>query len=318
MANSMKVAIIGFGSMGRNHYRVLSEMDDVEVVAIVEDDDRQRTPQGPERVSIQHLPNFDLDYAVIATPTRTHLEICKSLSQAKINIFLEKPAGATAEEAAQIEEYAMKNQIVIGVGYIENFNPAIVASKKAILRGEIGRVLQISTVREGPSPNRIKDVGVAKDLLCHDISIVLTLSNSQYADLESRVQFTNHGELNESSVLAIGTLKNQVIVSHQVNWFSARKTRSVSIYGSLGTIFLDLINARAVIVKTTGVNETGWPLLDLKSGGVSSETRELDSLLMEPLVAEHLSFISRVKARDLTLGEIRTAVEIQKYILTIS
>jgi UDP-N-acetylglucosamine 3-dehydrogenase len=312
--NSMRVAIIGFGSMGRNHFRVLSEMDDVEIVAIVEDDNSQRTPSGTQRVNLHFLATLNLDYAVVSTPTSTHLEISRILSCAKINIFLEKPAGGSVQETEQIEKLARDNEIVIGVGYIENYNPAIVSSKTAIANGEIGRVLQISTVRQGPNPNRIKDVGVVKDLLCHDISIVLNLSNSQYIELDSRIQFLNQDDLSESAVLAIGTLNDRTIVSHQVNWISAQKSRTVSIHGTLGTLYLDLLNARSVLVKTTGVNNTGWPILDLKSGGVSTDTRELESKLMEPLVAEHLSFISRVKENDLSLSHIRRAVEVQRHL----
>ena len=77
--------------------------------------------------------------------------------------------------------------MVGAVGHVERFNPAIRALKRRLLDLELGELYQISTSRQGPFPDRIRDVGVIKDLGTHDIDLTMWISGERYASVSARV-----------------------------------------------------------------------------------------------------------------------------------
>jgi len=180
----IKTAVIGVGSFGQHHARVVSESEKADLVAIVDfDEDRGKEIAG--RNSVDFTKDYlsvakKLDAAVVVTPTSSHFHIASDLLQRGIHTFIEKPIAENAEEGKQLVDMAEKRGLVLQVGHIERFNPAFRA-----VRGLIDRPLYIEARRMSPFPERIRDADVITDMMIHDIDISLHLLNSEITDIRA-------------------------------------------------------------------------------------------------------------------------------------
>ena len=124
------------GHLGRHHARILSEMDNVDLVAVV-DPDQQQGQAIAESCNTQWLPDLNgvpqqLDMAVIAVPTVLHEKCAIPLLEAKVACLIEKPMAPDPETCQRIIDCAEANQTFVAVGHVERFNPAV---KRAIELG---------------------------------------------------------------------------------------------------------------------------------------------------------------------------------------
>src|SRR5580692_4089300 len=113
-----RVAVIGAGSFGKNHVRVVSESSRADLRFVV-DPDPSRAETSDYRDAIGHV-----DAAILAVPTVLHAEIGCALLEAGIDVLVEKPIAPTLEEADRLVEAAARNGRVLQVGHLERFNPA--------------------------------------------------------------------------------------------------------------------------------------------------------------------------------------------------
>jgi len=168
----MDVGVIGVGTMGRNHVRVYSELKDVDNVYIY-DVNRDATKSMREQYGDSIIVNKSIDSMLekidmvsICAPTKYHFEIAMKAVEKGIHCLIEKPIGLTSKEGEKL----LKNipeDLVIGVGHIERFNP-IVKEIKALIKSP--RYIDIK--RLNPASTRITDADVVSDLMIHDIDLV--------------------------------------------------------------------------------------------------------------------------------------------------
>ncbi len=168
----VRAAVIGVGSFGRNHARVLSQLDEVELVAIVDTDFARAQSLGqqygcPAYADIAALIGR-VDAAVVATPTGTHEDVTSRLLEAGIDVLVEKPIAGTSAAGERLAQLAEKRGRILQVGHLERFNPAVSALEQALtvpLFFEIHR-LSVFTPRS-------LDIDVVLDLMIHDLDLVL-------------------------------------------------------------------------------------------------------------------------------------------------
>ena len=98
------------------------------------------------------------------------------LARAGVHILVEKPLAATSEEARRSSPPCASAGVHAAVGHVERFNPALLALRDR--RDEVGEAILIATERVGPFPDRVRDVGVVKDLATHDLDLVRWLGGS--------------------------------------------------------------------------------------------------------------------------------------------
>ncbi len=172
----VKAAVVGVGSWGKNHARVYSELEDVELVAVADaSEDRAR------EIAIKHgaksytdltdmLKKEEIDVLSICTPTTYHFENAMTAMEQGISVLVEKPVCNTVEEAKRLLAYSRKNNVMAMVGFIERFNPITRKIKEIIASDELGHLVLITVRRLGPFwPQRVKDVSVMKDVSIHDL-----------------------------------------------------------------------------------------------------------------------------------------------------
>jgi predicted dehydrogenase len=315
--NTLRVALIGLGAMGKNHARVLKSLADVELVAVFDPAVFGVNGEWPIVSSLEKLIECKPDYCVIATPTLTHEDLALKLTENGINIFIEKPIAMNLNSAKRIIAAVEANDLIGGVGHIERFNAALIEAKRRLQLGQLGEVYQISTRRLGPFPARVTDVGVTIDLATHDIDLTKWLVDSEYVSICAHSTMRS-GRENEDLVSVIGTLENGVLVNHNVNWLSPLKERKTIITGERGTFVADTLRSDLTFYENGSIRNTQREIAHFK-GVTQGQTTIFAFDKPEALVVEHLEFTKALKGEksnfvtlDQALETIRVAEAIMK------
>ena len=231
----LRAGVIGLGTMGRNHVRVLGDLAGVELVAATDPEARARNVVRSISVTAD-LDEFiasGLDMCVIASPTLTHTDTGLRLADAGVHTLIEKPLASDPEGGRLLAKAFDAKGLVGCVGHIERYNPALSSLRARLTQGELGSVFQITTRRQGPFPQRIRDVGVVMDLATHDIDLTQWVMDCRYLKVAA---FTARpsGRQHEDIVAISGLLSDGTITSHLVNWLSSMKERVVTVTGERG------------------------------------------------------------------------------------
>ncbi|HET9518696.1 MAG TPA: Gfo/Idh/MocA family oxidoreductase [Actinoplanes sp.] len=282
----LRAGLIGLGAMGRNHARVLSGLDGVELVGVVDPvGDRTGTLRAPVVSTVEQLLELRLDYAVVACPTALHEEVGLQLAAAGVHALIEKPLAQSVEAARRLVEAFEAAGLVGCVGHIERYNPALQSLRSRLENGELGDVYQVVTRRQGPFPHRISDVGVVMDLATHDIDLTGWVTGQDYVSLSART-VSRSGRAHEDMVVAVGQLTGGAMVSHLVNWLSPLKERSTVVTGEKGCFVADTITADLTFYANGAIN-TEWEALRAFRGVSEGDMVRFAIPKREPLLVEH-------------------------------
>ncbi|THE64431.1 gfo/Idh/MocA family oxidoreductase [Salinadaptatus halalkaliphilus] len=179
------VGVIGVGSMGQHHARVYNNLPSANLVGIC-DYDQALAEEVADEYSTEAMGLGELldsvDAASIVVPTVHHYDLAVQCLETDIGIMIEKPVVDELQVGYKLLEKAKESKEVVQVGHVERFNPAIVALQEFL--DEL-TVIDITSRRLGPPPNRdIADSAVI-DLMIHDIDIVLMLLDEMPSSIQS-------------------------------------------------------------------------------------------------------------------------------------
>ena len=177
MSEKIKVAVIGVGYLGKFHARIYSEHPGVELVAVVDTSEQNRTGIA-EQYGCQAFASpeqvMDLVDAVsIVVPTTYHYDVALPFIQQGVQILLEKPIAASVEQAQALVKAADDHHVILQIGHLERFNAGVVALSELV---DTPRFIEAH--RLGEFTVRATDVDVVTDLMIHDIDIILSLVKS--------------------------------------------------------------------------------------------------------------------------------------------
>jgi len=315
----LRAGLVGLGMMGRNHLRLLGQLEGVEFIGV---HDPALTGQvqingHPVHPDLDSLIAERPDYCVVAAPTIFHLELGLRLAEAGIHALIEKPVAPTPDAGLELVEAFDSAGLIGGVGHIERFNPALRAMRQKLSEGILGNIYQISTRRQGPFPARITDVGVVKDLATHDIDLTMWVAQSRYASVSARTA-KRSGRPHEDMVVAVGTLENGIVVNHTVNWMSPFKERTTIVIGDRGALVADTLTGDLTFFENGQVNST-WDQVSAFRGVSEGDVTRFALQKVEPLLTEHTVFRDAIVTGScdgiVTLREGLAAVEIAEQML---
>jgi UDP-N-acetylglucosamine 3-dehydrogenase len=295
---TLRAGVIGLGSMGRHHARVLRSLEGVELVAVADAiGDAHGVAGGlPVGRDVDHLIAAGIDMAVVAVPTAEHERVGLALAAAGVHVMVEKPIAENSDAGLRLAEAFESAGLVGAVGHIERFNPALQDMRRRIEEGQLGAVYQVSTQRQGPFPGRIADVGVIKDLATHDIDLTAWVAQSDYVSVAAQTAHRS-GRPHEDMVAATGMLENGTITSHLVNWLSPLKVRTTTVTGEKGALVADTANADLTFYANgTFLNE--WETIATFRGVTEGDVVRYALGKREPLVLEHEAFRDAVLGRE--------------------
>jgi UDP-N-acetylglucosamine 3-dehydrogenase len=253
----IKVGVIGSGFWGKNHIRVLKEINDAELV-FVADIDVNKAEEISKRFNIEFFRDYkealnkhDVDAVTICTPTSTHYEIAVDVIKRGINVLIEKPVTGNLEKVLKLSEIAKDTKVKIMPGFIERFNPAVNYLKQLIDKGKIGHIITVIAERVSRRPDRVKDVGVLYDLGIHDIDIIRYITNKQVKSVYSIIGKVQG--MYEDYALVTLNLEDNITSFISTNWLTPRKIRTLKVTGSEGIITIDYITQEVIIENNEGM-----------------------------------------------------------------
>jgi len=173
----IKVGVVGVGYLGQFHAEKYANMQNAELVGVV-DVDSARAAQVANKLHTRAFSDPEqllgqVDAVNIVIPTVLHHRIAKQFLEQSVNVLLEKPMCVTLEQADELIGLAERKGVILQVGHIERFNPALTA-----IRGMVTSPCYITTERTAPFTVRCTDVNVVLDLMIHDLDIVADLAGS--------------------------------------------------------------------------------------------------------------------------------------------
>ena len=284
----MKAAVVGTGSWGKHHLRVLNDLGCLD--SFVEMNDERRKLYE-KKYSIKGFSNIDdlvkdhyVDIVNICTPTITHFEIAKTTLSNGISTLVEKPLTYSSSQGEELVNLAHDNNAALTVGFVERFNPVIIDIKNNLQKQTYGDPLLIEFQRENRWAGVTKDIGVILDSSVHDIDGARWLFNE-----EPNVVFARTGNvLNPKASGFVGTdyedfativlgFKNGKTAIIIANWVTPYKVRRISVTCTDGNLSGDYMSQE---IRLDDGNSVTIP------------TRKHE----EPLVNELTSFINAVKS----------------------
>jgi predicted dehydrogenase len=298
----LKLAVIGAGHLGRFHAKLLSEMPDVELVAVA---DPLRTAR--EKVAADHGTTAVADHrellgrvegAVIATPTRYHHAVALDFLTHGTPLLVEKPLALNLAEANELVEVAESGGVLLQVGHIERFNPAFTA-----VAAEVGEPRYLEAVRASGFTGRSTDIGVVYDLMIHDIDLLLTLVGSKVKTVSALglAILGRHEDVAQARLeFEDGCVAN--LSASRVSQSQAPK-RQMQIWSAQGFAAIDFGNRSASVVRPS--NEVVERKFDFESLSAEEKTGFQGRLFGEVLCNRALV----VETRNALADELRDFVD---------
>ncbi len=186
MKNTPRVGVVGAGSLGFHHIRILRDLPGIEFSGFVESRAERRTEVEKELRVRSHVTLDGLleasDAVVIVVPTSSHFAVASAAIERGQHVFIEKPITTTLEEADILLDLARKKGVMVQIGHIERFNRAVRAALPHVNSPRF-----IDSERLAPFSPRGSGVAVVLDLMIHDIDLLLTLVGSEARTRIARV-----------------------------------------------------------------------------------------------------------------------------------
>ena len=187
MVSPVNVAVLGVGSLGKEHARIYAELAAAGQVnfAGVYDVATETARKFAEKYRVRAFSSVSeaaaaADALSIVTPTSTHFDLAKALLQQSKHVLVEKPMTDDTAQAAELVQLAQQKNCLLQVGHVERFNPVFKYLETAAPEPRF-----IETHRLSPYPARSTDIGVVLDLMIHDLDVVLAFVKSPVASVDA-------------------------------------------------------------------------------------------------------------------------------------
>jgi predicted dehydrogenase len=288
----IKVGVVGIGHLGNYHLQKYRNLEDCDIVA-VSDVSAERAGKAAEIYQCAAFDDYHsmfgkIDAVSIAVPTIDHYMVARDFLAAGVDVLIEKPICTTLEEADELIELAQKRKLVLQVGFVERFNPAIMALEKVIQKP-----LFIESHRLHPFFERGIDVDVILDLMIHDLDIIVKFVNSPVTGVEAAGVPILSEKIDISNARI--SFASGCIANVTASRISAKTMQKIRFFGVEGYHSVDC-QKREILSLGKGKNEAGQMQITQNNIEVGSH---------DPLEEEIRSFINAVinRSQPLISGE---------------
>jgi UDP-N-acetylglucosamine 3-dehydrogenase len=266
----LRVGVIGTGRMGGFHVHAYRRLPGACLVAVADPDPaaRARALGGDSaaeyadwRVMLEREA-ARLDAVSVVCPSECHAEVALTAIEAGLDVLVEKPMATTLPDALRLRGAALEAGRKLMVGHIERFNPVIAAVRQALADNRIGTVLRAGAVRVGPSPQRIRDAGVAIDLATHDLDLLQHLLDRQVVEVYADGGRYLH-ESQEDMLTCLARFAgpdDEVLGVLDVNWLTPEPRRELSLVGDRGMLRASYSEQEVTVVSGAGSTPKRLPV----------------------------------------------------------
>ena len=279
--NKIRAAVVGAGSFGRHHLRILSQSPAAELAGIIDSDSQRAAAAAAQYGCPAYSSPADLagkvDAAVVAVPTFAHADVACALLESGIDVLVEKPIALDLASARRLVDTAARVGRILQVGHLERLNPAVMALKKMMTVPLFFEIHRLSLF----SPRSL-DVDVVLDLMIHDLDIVLDLVGESPDEIRAAGISILSDKVDIANVRL--AFPGGCIANLTASRVSTERVRKLRLFQPHQYISLDYQKQEAVAFTVSGGQQIGFqPLVVAKD---------------EPLRLEVESFLEAVRTRN--------------------
>jgi len=278
----LPVGVIGVGHLGGLHTKMFADIPTCTLVGVVdENSDRARHIAKEYKTKVfssaaELLKNVKA--VSIATPTSSHYEIAKMVIEHGVHLFIEKPITHTTDEAESLVNLAKQKNLMIQVGHIERFNPALLALESYHLQP-----MFIESHRMSQFNPRGTDVAVVLDLMIHDIDIILSLVRSPVRSIEANglAVVSDHIDIANARL----QFENGCVANVTASRISQNKMRKMRLFQRDAYLSIDFSEGQTEIFRLIDENEK-VPNLTMQLGQIQAGTKNRKIVYERPETKE--------------------------------
>ncbi|MCY7362745.1 MAG: Gfo/Idh/MocA family oxidoreductase [Ignavibacteria bacterium] len=309
--SEFNIAVVGCGKWGINHVRTAYKLFGNRLKYCSDN-----FPESEKKVkeiseSIIFIKGLDeiikdetVKAVIVATPAETHFEITKKLLLAGKNVMVEKPITLNSGEAKKLNEIALKEKLVLMVGHLLLFHPAILKIKEFIDEGKLGNLQYIYSNRLNLGTVRTEE-NILWSFAPHDISVIQYFTG----DVPTEVTATGSVFLQKNiqdTTLTILKFKNNIHAHIYVSWLHPFKEQRLVVIGDKSMMmFEDTLKENKLKFYPKGIDMVdGLPV----KRDLEFENIEFDST--SPLELEQLHFAECIENKTNSRADGRNAIEV--------
>ncbi len=260
----MKVGLIGLGSMGSIHLRILKKLQlegSVKDIRVHDSDMDTLSIYSDIKMDFESLIDWS-DAVVVATPTDTHFVIARKVLEKKKPVFIEKPVVFNRGHLEALCQLAFhESETLLFGGYIERYNPIIQHLKKMLQEEDLGEIFYITTERVNNVPRtKWRKEGIVRDLGVHDFDLLSFLFGQSIMAVNSCIVRDNDIDIFASVDLVIG---GKIKVNTRLSWIDTEKRRCIRIYAEKCVMTANLLKQEIQVLNRFGrmwyVGDQGEP-----------------------------------------------------------
>ena len=248
----LKIGVIGTGHLGKLHTKMFQQISNCELMGIYDSNPDHLTIVSKEYNvtgfgSISELLD-KVDAVSIAVTTSAHFQVAEKCLENNKHVFIEKPITSMISEGEKLVKTAAEKNLIIQVGHIERFNPALLAVEEFIVQP-----MFIQSDRLAQFNPRGTDVAVVFDLMIHDIDIILSLVKSDVLKIDA------NGVAVVSDNIDIANARiqfvNGAVANVTASRISQKKMRKMRLFQKDNYISLDFIAGVAEVYRLVSADQ---------------------------------------------------------------
>ncbi len=283
--SQQKIAVIGCGMWGRNIVRNFYNLNVLDTVCDIDEENLKKVQEQYPGVKVSRdfneiLHNKDITAVAVVTPSHTHYKLVKSMLEAGKNVYVEKPISTVAQEARDLSELAHSKGLVLMVGHLLLYHPAVNRLKMLVEEGALGDIVYAQSDRLNVNFHK-NDRSVMWDLAPHDVSMISYVTGKTPLRVISAIGCSS--DRNEiMDITHIGIQFEDGVIGHiSDSWITPRKHVTLLVRGTKATAILD-----------DTVPENKLVVYDNFEQNATKNITTPDVLEIEPLKLECQHFIS--------------------------
>jgi predicted dehydrogenase len=313
----LKVAVIGYGSIGRRHVQNLSKNDNLEIIVFTQNKNLKKLKKVTFTNSLNKCLQENPEIAFITNETSKHVNSATKMAKNNCHLFIEKPLSNSIKGLDNLSIEIKKRKLITLIGCNLRFHPCIKKMKQFVSNGKIGKVLSVKTENGSYLPNwhkkedyskryaAKKDLGGEIVLTCiHEIDYLYWIfgqvsevfsMNGKFSDLNIEVS-----DLSSNLI----RFRNNVQAELHHDYFQQPASRNCKIIGTKGSLYLDL---KLNTIKLYNLKYQKWSnILNLP---------KYDNNLMYEEEIKH--FFDCIKYRKETINDVKQGIETLRIALGI-
>lgn len=250
----LRIGVIGAGSMGRNHVRILSMEKGPFQFAGFYDANKARASEIAQQFGVYSFPSMEalmdqVDAVTIAVPSFKHREIALAAAQHGLHALVEKPLALTLADAEEINCAFTTACRILMVGHVERYNPVVTELCK-LVRNE--KITMLEVRRYSPYNGRVNDADVVQDLMIHDIDLVCNvLVQAEPQGIYAVGESTVSGKLD--LVQSLMQFDSGIVVDVGASRITQSKIREIVVHTDQSYILADLLNRSLSVMRNTNL-----------------------------------------------------------------